>query len=182
MSGFMFSRVLIVISLLGLFFTQPSFGQKGTSSSSPQLSFGAVDINLIVEQMPEAKEADAKLKEMQKQLQDTIMKMQDALQKKVDSYLKQKSIMPADQQQKQEQALQEEQQRMQQFYNERLSEIQNKREEFLEPIRNKVKNAIQAVAKEENLQLVFDKGSLLFVEDKFDITYKVLDKIKRGGK
>jgi len=90
MSGFMFSRVLIVISLLGLFFTQPSFGQKGTSSSSPQLSFGAVDINLIVEQMPEAKEADAKLKEMQKQLQDTIMKMQDALQKKVDSYLKQK--------------------------------------------------------------------------------------------
>jgi outer membrane protein len=182
MSGFMFSRVLIVISLLGLFFTQTSFGQKGTSSSSPQLSFGAVDINLIVEQMPEAKDADAKLKEMQKQLQDTIMKMQDALQKKVDSYLKQKSVMPADQQQKQEQALQEEQQKMQQFYNERLSEIQNKREEFLEPIRNKVKNAIQAVAKEENLQLVFDKGSLLFVEDKFDITYKVLDKIKRGGK
>jgi len=178
----MLSKVISVFSILVLFVINPTFGQKGTSSSASILSFGAVDINLIVEQMPEAKEADAKLKEMQKQLQDTIMKMQDALQKKVDNYLKQKSVMPAEQQQKQEQALQEEQQKMQQFYNERLSEIQNKREEFLEPIRNKVKNAIQAVAKEENLQLVFDKGSLLFIEDKYDITFKVLDKIKRGGK
>ncbi|MFN3270624.1 MAG: OmpH family outer membrane protein, partial [Candidatus Kapaibacteriota bacterium] len=97
-------------------------------------------------------------------------------------YLKQKSMMPADQQQKQEQALQEEQLKMQQYYNEKMNEIQNKREEFLEPIRNKVKSAIQAVAKEENLQVVFDKGSLLYTEDKYDITFKVLDKIKRGNK
>lgn len=156
------------------------FSQKTTIPSG--FNFGVVDVNLIVDQLPEAKEADAKLKEMQKNLQDTIIKMQDALQKKVDTYLKQKSMMPADQQQKQEQALQEEQQKMQQYYNEKLNEIQNKREEFLEPIRNKVKSAIQAVAKEENLVLVFDKGNLLFSEEKFDITFKVLDKIKRGTK
>lgn len=181
MSSFMSSKVIIVSILFGIFTLNSAFAQKSTTLVS-QLSFGVVDINMIVEQLPEAKDADAKLKEMQKELQDTILKMQDALQKKVDNYLKQKSVMPADQQQKQEQALQEEQQKMQQFYNEKLTEIQNKREEFLEPIRNKVKTAIQLVAKEENLQLVFDKGSLLFSEDKYDITYKVLDKIKRGNK
>ncbi|MFN3780987.1 MAG: OmpH family outer membrane protein [Candidatus Kapaibacteriota bacterium] len=152
--------------------------------STPQIksTFGVVDVNLIVEQLPEAKEADAKLKELQKILQDTLMKMQESIQKKFDNYQKQKSMMPPDQQQKQEQALLEEQQKMQQFYNEKLNEIQSKREEFLEPIRNKVKSAIQFVAKEENLTIVFDKGNLLYSEDNLDITYKVLDRIKRGLK
>ncbi|MFN3305616.1 MAG: OmpH family outer membrane protein [Candidatus Kapaibacteriota bacterium] len=152
--------------------------------STPQIkaTFGVVDVNLIVEQLPEAKEADAKLRELQKNLQDTLMKMQESIQKKLDNYQKQKSMMPPDQQQKQEQALLEEQQKMQQFYNEKLNEIQSKREEFLEPIRNKVKSAIQFVAMEENLTIVFDKGNLLYSEDNLDITYKVLDRIKRGLK
>ncbi len=173
-----FLGFLFIFSLIFSYF---SFSQQKASSPGG-LVFGVVDINLIVEQMPEAKDADAKLKEMQKTLQDTLVKMQETFQKKVDDYQKKKTMMPADQQQKQEQALLEEQQKMQQFYNERLNEIQNKREEFLEPIRNKVKSAIQSVAKEENLPIVFDKGNLLFSEDKYDITFKVLDKIKRGSK
>ncbi len=168
--------VIFAFYVIFLAHSQP----KSTSQSKPM--FGVVDVNLIVEQLPEAKEADTKLREMQKNLQDTLMKMQESFQKKLDNYQKQKSMMPADQQQKQEQALLEEQQKMQQFYNEKLNEIQNKRDEFLEPIRSKVKSAIQLVAKEENLTIVFDKGNLLFSEDNLDITYKVLDKIKRGLK
>jgi outer membrane protein len=175
------SRFFLLTVLCAIVFVLQTNAQQKANSQGP-LAFGVVDVNVILEQLPEAKDADAKLKEMQKSLQDTIMKMQEALQKKVDSYLKQKSLMPADQQQKQEQALQEEQQKMQQFYNEKLTEIQNKREEFLDPIRNKVKSAIQSVAKEENLSIVFDKGNILFSEDKYDITFKVLDKIKRGSK
>lgn len=175
------SRFFLLTVLCAIVFVLQTNAQQKATSQVP-LAFGVVDVNVILEQLPEAKDADAKLKEMQKSLQDTIMKMQEALQKKVDSYLKQKSLMPADQQQKQEQALQEEQQKMQQFYNEKLTEIQNKREEFLDPIRNKVKSAIQSVAKEENLSIVFDKGNILFSEDKYDITFKVLDKIKRGSK
>lgn len=170
--------------LVALFLLYPflSFAQKSPTGST--IIIGVVDVEYIVRQLPEAIDADAKLKDMQKTLQDTIIKMQESLQKKADSYLKQKSMMPAEQQQKQEQALQEEQQRLQQFYNEKLTEIQNKREEFLDPIRTKVKNAIQAVAKEENMSFVFDKGnpSVLFSEEKYDITFKVLDRIKRGNK
>lgn len=159
-----------------------SFGQTKGSTSSPLI--GVVDVQSIVQQMPEAIDADTKLKEMQKKLQDTILKMQDVLQKKVDNYLKQKGMMSAEQQQKQEQSLQEEQQKLQQYYNEKLNEIQSKREEFLEPIREKVKSAIQSVAKEENMSFVFDKSNaaVLFSEDKFDITFKVIDRIKRGAK
>ena len=42
----------------------------------------------------------------------------------------------------------------------------------------------EAVSKDEGLSFVFDKGngSLLFSEDKFDVTFKVIDRIKRGSK
>lgn len=178
----MFRKVLAIILLTITFSLVAMSQQKGSSSGS--LIIGVVDVQSIVQQMPEALAADANLKDMQKALQDTIIKMQDALQKKVDNYLKQKNMMSIEQQQKQEKAIQEEQQKLQQFYNEKLNEIQNKREEFLEPIREKVKLAIQSVAKEENMSFVFDKGNaaVLFSEDKFDITFKVMDRIKRGGK
>ncbi len=172
---------IIILSLIAFFLSVSLiFAQKQQQT----ILIGVVDVEYIVRQMPEALDADAKLKEMQKNLQDTILKLQDALQKKADAYLKQKSMMPADKQQEQEQALQEENLRIQQLYNERLNEIQTKREEFLEPIRNKVRNAIQAVAKEENFSFVFDKGNpaVLFAEEKYDVTFKVLDKIKRGNK
>ncbi|MGQ9818720.1 MAG: OmpH family outer membrane protein [Candidatus Kapaibacteriales bacterium] len=178
----MFRKVLVMV-LFTITLSNFALAQQKGSSSVP-LIIGVVDVQSIVQQMPEALSADTNLKKMQKVLQDTILKMQDALQKKVDNYLKQKSMMSSEQQQKQEQALQEEQQKLQQFYNEKLNEIQNKREELLEPIREKVKSAIHSVAKEENMSFVFDKGNaaVLFAEDKFDITFKVIDRIKRGGK
>ena len=51
----------------------------------------------------------------------------------------------------------------------------------MKPVQNKVFNAIQDVAKEENLDFVFDKSNavvLLYAKDKYDITTLVLDKLK----
>lgn len=46
--------------------------------------------------------------------------------------------------------------------------------------------AIEEVAKEEKLNFVFDKvedaALLLYAEAKFDYTFKVLDRLKRGAK
>ncbi len=57
------------------------------------------------------------------------------------------------------------------------------REGLLQPIRAKVNEAIAAVAKEEKITLVLDKvaGLVLYNDDKMDITYKVLDRMKRGN-
>jgi Skp family chaperone for outer membrane proteins len=57
------------------------------------------------------------------------------------------------------------------------------REKYLDPIRSKVRAAIQKVSKEEKISLVLDKTStaILYFDDKFDLTYKVLDTIKRGN-
>ena len=105
---------------------------------------------------------------------------------KIQKYQKQKSLMSADQQSKEEESLQMMQNQLIQYQDQKFGqngELNQTREKFLDPIREKVRTAIQKVAKEESISLVLDKTSnaLLYFDDKFDLTYKVLDVIKRGN-
>ncbi len=164
-----------------------SNAQKKQGGAGGALKYGVVDVETIVKEMPEAADADAKLKEIGKQWQDTLMQLRKDMEAKYQQYQKQKAMMQAAQQQKEEEALQAMQMQAMQFQEEKFGntgELSQMREKYLEPIRAKVKKAIEATAKEEDISLVLDKvGSIvLYSEDKNDITYKVLDKIKRGGK
>lgn len=154
------------------------------SQKDKSITIGIVDVATIATQLPESQEADKKLKDMQKVVTDSLMKMQESYQKRVEGYLKQKTMMPAAEQQKSEEAFRLEEQQILQFREAKLAELGQKRDEFLEPIRNKIKTAINEVAKEEGLKLVLDKTSsvVLFNDDNMDITFRVLDKIKRGKK
>ncbi|MGA0046293.1 MAG: OmpH family outer membrane protein, partial [Candidatus Kapaibacteriota bacterium] len=71
-----------------------------------------------------------------------------------------------------------------QYQETKTAEVQQMRESFLRPIREKVQKAIADVAKEEKLTMVLDKavGVVLYSEDSADITFKVLDRMKRGSK
>lgn len=159
-------------------------GNSTYAQSQKALKIGVVEVETIVKQMPEAADADQKLKDIQKNFNDSLQSMQADLYKKVDSYQKQKAMMPADQQQKEEENLKAQEQSIYSYREQRYNEISEIREKFLDPIRKKVSNAIQEIAKEEGMNFVFDKNNavLLYSEDKYDITYKVLDKIKRSGK
>ena len=59
-----------------------------------------------------------------------------------------------------------------------------RQEQLISPIREKIMNAIEVIKNEEGYHFVFDKSNdlfLLYADPKFDITYRVLDKLKRGG-
>ena len=59
-----------------------------------------------------------------------------------------------------------------------------KQDEIFTPVKNKIYAAIQQVAKDEAMQFVFDKSGdiiLLYADSSFDITFKVLDRLKRGN-
>ena len=63
-------------------------------------------------------------------------------------------------------------------------EIYKKQEELFAPIKTKIYAAIEKVAKEEAMQFIFDKSGdiiLLYADSAFDITFKVLDRLKRGN-
>ena len=63
-------------------------------------------------------------------------------------------------------------------------ELARETEKLLTPLRERIKNSIAAVAKEEKYSFVFDKTEtiqiLLYGDPAHDVTYKVIDRLKRG--
>ncbi|MGI6370438.1 MAG: OmpH family outer membrane protein [Ignavibacteria bacterium] len=170
-------------AILGVFI----FFLIGFSTQNKALAnntIAVVDIEAIVKEMPEAIEADKQLKDISQKYQDSLTKMQKDLEAKAQNYQKQKSMMAADKQQQEEEKLQKEYQTLAMFQQEKFSntgELVQMREKYLEPIRLKVKNAIEAVAKDEKVGLVLSKDAaiVMFADAKLDITFRVIDKIKR---
>jgi outer membrane protein len=157
------------------------------SAMAQNLKIGIVDIQTIVAEMPAAKKADEDLNALGQRYQDTAMKMQKELETRLAAYQKQQAMMPEDQRQQEEQALQMLNQEATQYYQIHFGPtgtIAMKREQMLEPIRKAVQDAIAKVAKSEKISLVLDKNQqyVLYNEDKMDITFRVLDEIKRGAK
>ena len=58
-----------------------------------------------------------------------------------------------------------------------VSKIKNKRSELLEPIYAKIDAAISQVAKENSIDMVFDKTNILFGLEALDLTSKVKAKL-----
>ncbi len=175
-------KILVLIAVIAISFSS-LYAQK-SNTAAPSVSIATVDVETIVKELPEAIEADKKLKEVGTKWQDTIITWRKELESKYQQYQKQKSMMPTDQQQKEEESLQALNMKIMQYQEDKFGnqgELNALRDQFLEPIRVKVKTAIEAVAKEEKFNLVLDKASpiVMYSESKFDITYRVLDRIKR---
>jgi outer membrane protein len=148
---------------------------------------GYVDTEVILKQLPEAQDADKKLKEIAVRFQDTLSRMQKDFSERIEQYKKQESLMTADAKRKEEDALKANQQALMQYQEEKFGntgEIRRLQESFINPIRDRVLLTIKEVAKDEKMNFVLDKvnPALLYADEKFDLTFKVLDKIRRGGK
>ncbi len=62
-------------------------------------------------------------------------------------------------------------------------EIFLKQEEIFAPVKSSIYAAIENVAKEEGMKFIFDKSGdilLLYADSAYDVTFKVLDQLKRG--
>jgi len=150
-----------------------------------ELKIGVVNIEEVVKAIPEATEADKKLQEVTLQYRDSLASIEKDFVEKAEKYQKQKAMMTPEQQQKEEEALQKIQINYQKFQQEKFGntgEIAQLRESLLAPIRNKIKKAIEKVAKDEEISLVLDAASptLLYFENNMELTYRVIDILKRG--
>lgn len=156
-------------------------------ANAQSLKVGVANLQMVVEQLPEAKKIDSEVKAMATKYQDSLLKMQGDLESQFQTYQKQKAMMSQEQQLATEQELQALNQQVLEFQQQKFGqqgELQMKRLELLQPLRLKIKEAIDTVSATEKLDLVLDSSteSVLFAADKLDITFKVLDLLKRGNK
>ncbi len=158
-----------------------------TTSIFAQQKIGYVDSQVILNQYPEAVKAQSDLDGMAAKWSRQIDSLSQALQKNYEDFQKQSTTMTQDKQREIGQQLVRKEQEIRDFQQQKFGqqngELYRKQEELLSPIKEKIFDAIDKVAKEEGLQFVFDKAGdviLLFADEQFDITFKVLDKLKRG--
>ncbi len=170
----LFSSLLLLITLI-------------TSAQSTSIKIGYVNSGTILNQYPPAVKAQSDLDALVQKWNKQIDSMTVALQQSYQAYQQQAETMTADARSAKEQEIVLKQQNLDQFrqqkFNQQNGELYLKQEELLGPIKEKVFDAIDKVAKEEGMNFVFDKAGdvvLLYADSEYDITFKVLDKLKRG--
>ncbi len=153
-----------------------------TFSASAQ-KFGYMNSAAILSLLPEVKQADATLEVTQKQYQEMGKKKVELLQTSYKSLQEkaQAGLLSPKQEEEEAAKLKAMESELQAFEQEMGKKIQDKRNELLGPILKKVNDAINAVAKENEYQFVFDAGPgsgiLLYADESQDVTKLVMDKL-----
>lgn len=151
------------------------------------LKIGFVDSETILRSLPEAIKAQGELDALISRWNGQVDSMSTGLQQAYADYQKQGATMPEAKRKEIEQKLVQQQQGIEEFRRSKFAqgtgEIYGRQEQLLKPVKEKIFVAIETVAKEEAMSFVFDKSGdilLLYADSAFEITYKVLDKLKRG--
>ena len=155
-------------------------------AQTPQ-KIGYVDSQVILTQLPEAIKAQSDLDALTKLWSDQLDSMTLSYQQLLTDYQKQSGTMSDEQKLAKQQDLIAMEQNILGFRNQKFGQpngaIYAKQEEIFAPVKKKIYAAIEEIAKGEGMQFVFDKSGdiiLLYADAAYDVTFKVLDKLKRG--
>lgn len=166
-------------------------------NADAQIKLGFVDSETILKQLPEAQKVQSELEGLQKLYLDTIQTRESDIKTKAETFKSkyedaQKKVESGQIKSEDEmKSLQGEITDMQkdiQLLDEGLSQYKQniqsvllaKQSELFKPVKEKITKTIEEVAKTMKISFVFDKadGTLLYGDKEYDITFKVLDKLK----
>ena len=149
---------------------------------------GYVDSQIILTQYPAAIKAQGDLDAITNLWSAQLDSMTLEYQQALSNYQQQANTMPEEQQLAAQQNIVGMEQKIVDFRRKKFSqpdgEIYVKQEQIFAPVKTKIYASIEKVAKEEGMKFVFDKSGdilLLYADSAFDITFKVLDQLKRGN-
>lgn len=143
-----------------------------TVSVSFAQKFGHVNFGNLLSQMPDIKASETKLEAYNQDLIKKGEKMVADFKEAVTTAEKNAPETAPVDMRKIEAKLRQDQAAIQQYERQMSVEIEKKRQELLGPIIKKARDAINAVAKENGYQMVFDSSlfnTLLFTEESSDL-------------
>jgi outer membrane protein len=155
-------------------------------AQQPQVKVGVVDSEIILSQLPEYKQAQDKLNEIVRKWQAELDSLSLEYQERIDNYRKQEAMMTDEVKLKEQQELMKLEQDIYNYRQRRFGQqgdFAAEQERLLTPIKQNIIKAIEKVAKEEKVTLVLDKAGdvvVLYSDPSYDLTYKVLDQLRRG--
>jgi outer membrane protein len=169
---------------ISLLLATVSIAVASIHQSYAQARIGWISSQAIMEKLPEAQEAQRQLDGLVAEWQAEATKMQNDWQKKFDDYDKKKLILTDERRAAAERELMELDKKIADYRTKKFGqngELFQKQNELMKPVQDKVFKAIQDVATEEGYDYVFDKSGeilLMYTNEKYDLTQKVLEKLK----
>lgn len=165
----------IILAVFFLFFTGKIFSQE---------KIGYVDSKVILDGMQDAKDAQANLDNVVQQWKKDLQSYNDSLTSVQTDYEKKKLILTDKIRLEREDQIKNLEKKIADYKLQKFGEngeYFQKQNELMKPVQDKVFKAIQDVAKEGGYDFVFDRSSeitLLFMNDKYDLTSKVIKKLE----
>lgn len=150
-----------------------------------QTKIAYINSQTILEQLPEAQDAQKQLDALSQEWQTEMTKMASEIQRKVEDYDKRKLIMTDKRRAEVEKELQDLDKKLVDYRNQKFGtsgELFNKQSELMKPIQEKIFKAVKDVADSEGYDYVVDRSSstlLLYANSKHDLTQKVLEKVQQ---
>jgi outer membrane protein len=150
---------------------------------------GYVNSAKIFQELPEAQAAQRRIDGLTKPIQDSLDAMIRDYQGRIEEYQKKESMMTDAAKRQEQQRIGELERKITEYRQEKAGpegQLARETQKLLEPIREKIKAAIAAVAREQKYQFIFDRTEsvqiLLYGDPQHDLTYTVIDRLKRGTK
>ena len=151
------------------------------------LKIGYVNSAKILQELPDAQDAQKKIDAFQQKIQDSIDVFNKQYQSKLKEYQQKEGLMTDQAKKSAQQELVLLEQHFNEFRDRKLSrdgELAQITARLLDPIKEKVLKVIAEFAKEKKITFVFDKTDaiqiLLYGDVKYDYTNLVIDRLKRG--
>jgi len=154
------------------------FTVVSTMVNAQTLKFGHIDLQALIQVMPERAKMETEFNNFQKDLEDVLMEMQQNYQAK----LKELEQLGKDASEIKRNAkiseLQDMQGRMQNYQESGQQQVEQKYQELLKPLFDKANAAIGEIAKEQELMYVFETGSNVVLY-KSNLSIDVLPLVKK---
>jgi outer membrane protein len=151
-----------------------------------QQKIGHFNSKAVLQQLPEAIDAQKALDQLVSDWQQQLASMQEEWKRKFEDYDRKKLIMTDQRRAETEKELREMDQKILSFRNMKFGqngELFQKQNDLMKPVQDRIFKAVQEVARDEGLDYVFDKSGeilLMYSNEKFDVTQKVIDRLKEG--
>ena len=145
--------------------------------------FGYVDSKYILSHVQAYADAQAEIDQMSADWQKEIEQKYESIEKMEKAYQAEKILLTSEMKKKREDELEEKRKEARELQKKRFGvegDLFKKREELIKPIQDEIYTAIQDVASQGGLMVVFDKANdsnILYSNPKHDISDKVLKKM-----
>jgi outer membrane protein len=137
--------------------------------------FGRINMNEVIDAMPEMKDVQIKFEQTQKDYEEQLEVMQVELNNKLNDFQKVQATLSETQKQLKQRDMQELNERMQQFLQTAQQELEKAQVDLMAPLQTKADEAVKKVSKAEGLIVVFQIGTMVYLDEAqtVDITAKV---------